>query len=57
MTAEMVWSERKMGGVEVERDGASKEWKEQRKGRGKDKWRQGEEERGEGRGRGYEMVK
>ena len=32
MTAEMVrWSERKMGGGEVEREGESKEWKERRK--------------------------
>ena len=32
MTAEMVrWSESKMGGVEVEREGGNKEWKEQRK--------------------------
>ena len=58
MTAEMVrWSERKIGGVEVEREGASKEWNERRKEGWKDKGRQGKEERGEGRGRGYEMVR
>ena len=36
MTAETVrWSERKMGGVEVEREGGSKEWKEWRREEGR----------------------
>ena len=54
MTAEMVrWSERKMGGMEVEREGAKNGKSGERKD-GRKKGRKGEEE---GRGRGYEMVK
>ena len=36
-----------MGGVEVEREGASKEWKERSREDGRNKKRQGKEERGE----------
>ena len=45
-----------MGGVEVEREGASKEWEEQRKG-GRKKGRQSGEERGGVEGGEDEMVK
>ena len=56
MTAEMVrWPERKMGGVKVEREGASQEWKEWRKER--IEGRRGDRVNKRGSREGDEMVK